>query len=338
MIKNMKNTYTNPIKKSISELGLIGNNVVDDENVKHLFLNDWIISNKRESRLYPNGLPWTGNYTKTEFLLDQSNSYIINNLGFRGKNFNENNELVFAGCSFTFGLGLPEKEIWGSQVAKALNVNYSNISQPGDSVVAIINNIYKYFEEYGHPKILLCLFPDFYRFIVPVNTETLITKYTYFPVHPESMLSSTHIMYQESETYSKKPHYAENVFSPDLPFFYSYQYIKMLEQYCKQAKILFLWSTWSSHLYNFIIQQENISNNFVDLKSNRWIKNNDGLDEYLDECNKHDHLRHLYPKNFDTATDIEDEEYYSKKARHCGVHKHMHWAEGFLEIIQDIKN
>ena len=27
-----------------------------------------------------------------------------------------------------------------------------------------------------------------------------------------------------------------------------------------------------------------------------------------------------------------------KKSRHSAVHRHMHWAEGFLEIIQDIKN
>jgi len=334
----MKNTHTDSIKESIKNLGLIGKNVIDDQNIKHLFLNNWIISGNLKPGLYPNGLPWIGHRTNTEFLLDQSNSYFINSLCFRGEDFNKDNELVVAGCSFTFGLGLPEKEIWGSQIANTLNMKYSNISKPGDSVVAIINNIYKYFEEYGHPKILLCLFPDFYRFIVPINTETLITRNTYFPVHPDSMLSSTHIIFQESEKYSMKPHYSENVFSPDLPFFYSYQYIKMLEQYCKEAKILFLWSTWSNQLYKLIVQQENISNNFVYLKSDRWEKNNDGIDVYLDECNEHDYLKPLYPNNFDRSTDIEDEKYYSKTANHSGVHKHRHWAEGFLERIQSIKN
>jgi hypothetical protein len=330
-MKNMTNIYTDTIKGNMKRLGLIGSKLIDTQSVDHLFLNDWVVANKREPKLYPNGLPWTGDYTKKVFMLDQENSYLINSLGFRGKEFNKNNELLFSGCSFTFGLGLPEKEIWGTRIADNLGMEYSNLGLPGDSVVGIITNIYKYFEEYGHPKILLCLFPDFYRFLIPVNSDVLITKHTNTD---RSMLSGLHILHQETEEYSKKPHYAENVFSTDLTFFYSYQYIRMLEKYCKQAGILFLWSTWSESLYDLIIQQNNISENFVYLKSNRWIRNG-SFDIYLDNCTSHDHLKDVYPNNFDRSTDVEDGDFYNKRSFHSGVHKHIHWAEGFMEAIND---
>jgi len=327
----MKNTYTNSIKDNTKMLGLVGSELIDNKSIDHLFLNDWVITNKRESKLYPNGLPWGGNYTKKIFMLDQANSYFINTLGFRGKEFSRNNQLVFSGCSFTFGLGLPEEEIWGKRIANSLGMECSNLGLPGDSVVGIITNIYKYFEEYGHPKILLCLFPDFYRFLIPINSDILTTKYANAET---GMLSGVHILHKETEEYSKKPHYAEDVFSPDLAFFYSYQYIKMLEKYCKQAGILFLWSTWSGLLYDLIIQQNNISENFVYLKSNRWIKKG-SIDVYLDECTAHDHLKDLYPNNFDRSTDTEDGGFYNKRSPHSGVHKHIHWAEGFIEKIND---
>lgn len=327
----MTNIYTNTVKENAKRLGLIGTKAINNTSLDHLFLNDWVVANKRQPKLYPNGLPWTGDYTKKEFMLDQSNSYLINSFGFRGKEFNKDSELLFAGCSFTFGLGLPEEEIWGSHVANALGMQYSNLGLPGDSVVGIVSNIYKYFEEYGNPKILLCLFPDFYRFLIPVNFDTLITKHTR---EGGNMLSGLHIFYQQTEDYSKKPHYAENVFSPDLAFFYSYQYIRMLEKYCKEAGILFLWSTWSETLYDLIIQQNNISENFVYLKSNRWIRQG-SIDVYLDECTAHDHLKELYPNNFDRSTDIEDGDFYNKRSYHSGVHKHRHWAEGFMEKIND---
>lgn len=321
-------------KKELAALGLLGNKFRQTQSGSYLFYSDWIRSNFEKGH-YPSGLPWSSiNISETPeiFYLDQANTYDINDLGFRSKDFKEGTDLVFSGCSFTFGIGLPEDVIWGVQIAKELGMEYSNLGLPGDSVAGIVTNIYQYFKKYGHPKILLCMFPDFYRTIIPENSDVLVS--TINNTNSYHALTKLSIINQNWPKYSKKPHDVQNVISPDIPFYYSMQYIKMLEQYCKMAGIKFFWSTWSSMLYSLLNKQNNFSDSFLYVESNQW-EFRGAKDVYLLECDKHDYLKEIYPDNFDMATDVEDAYYYDKKSWHSGVHRHTHWKEYFLEAIND---
>ena len=330
-------TSINDTKKLLINLGLLGNDGRMQSDGKYLFYSNWMTTRFKKG-LYENGLPWSNsglsNQNKNEeFILDYPNSYMINEHGFRSNELIEGTDLVFSGCSFTFGIGLPEDAIWGSIIAKKMGLTYSNLGIPGDSVMGSITNIYQYFKEYGHPKILLCMFPDFYRTLIPENSDILISKRNYSGIISNPI--RTYILNEDHPKYSKIPYYIEDVISPDVPFYYSMRYIKMLEQYCKAANIKFLWSTWSPITYSLLESQTDFSDHFVYTKSNMWGWV-DQKDVAFFECDEHDYLKEQYPNCFDMSTDIEDGIYYEKKLSfHSGVHKHTHWAEEFIEKIND---
>lgn len=334
----MKNTFIDNNEKYkyyLEYLGLLGKDFSQHQSGSHLFYDQWLYSPFKEGTY--NGMPWSYegeiNFNNPETFLDKENKYRINSKGFRSEEFKKETELVFSGCSFSFGVGIPENAIWGVQIANKLNLSCSNLSIPGDSVMGIINNIYQYFNDYGHPKVLLCLFPDFYRTIIPENSNVLVSETNKNAKY--NALTKMYVSNQEYPKYSKLPHKIENVISPDISFYYSMQYIKMLEKYCKSNNIKFLWSTWSKSLYGLLSSRKEFSNYFVYLDSDNWEHINK-KDVYYPGCSNHEYLKKMYPKHFDSSTDTEDEAYYNKLSFHSGAHKNMHWAESFLEKLEEM--
>lgn len=68
-------------------------------------------------------------------------TYRINSEGFRGGDFVEGGAM-FLGCSLTFGIGMPEEDIWPSIVARELNLPCINLGVPGganDSIFRMAN-------------------------------------------------------------------------------------------------------------------------------------------------------------------------------------------------------
>lgn len=57
--------------------------------------------------------------------------YRINSQGFRGEDFEPSGSILALGCSFTFGIGLAETQIWPSVFGKQLQASVSNVSWPG---------------------------------------------------------------------------------------------------------------------------------------------------------------------------------------------------------------
>ena len=61
-------------------------------------------------------------------------SYRLNSEGFRGDEFNSDNpNIVTLGCSYTFGIGLAEQDIWPSMLGQHLNLAVHNLAIPGSS-------------------------------------------------------------------------------------------------------------------------------------------------------------------------------------------------------------
>jgi hypothetical protein len=67
-------------------------------------------------------------------------NYSINNYGFRGGS-EYPKELDFAafGCSFTFGVGLPEHMLWHNIIAKKLGFTSTNFGLPASSIESVVD-------------------------------------------------------------------------------------------------------------------------------------------------------------------------------------------------------
>jgi hypothetical protein len=125
--------------------------------------------------------------------------YKLNEQYFRSQsfsNFNSNNvNALYAGCSFTFGMGLPDSLLWTSilndKIEKYLDkkVEPFNIGFRGFSNYLIIKNIMSFIRTYGKPNFLFIVFPDCAReFLFNEKSE----QYEYvFPrfFHPDKFNS-----------------------------------------------------------------------------------------------------------------------------------------------------
>lgn len=279
---------------------------------------------------------------------DNVNSYVLNNLGYRSDGFDEFTELLSAGCSFTFGSGVAQGRRWSSIISQNLGLRESNIGVCAWSTQAIIQNIFAYFKKYGHPKVLVCLFPDDTRSVLPsisgfVEYEDAIGQDSFELANVMLDRTNSDYLYKKKTNYSKKPHSASDVIPVELPFYYYLKYIHFLELYCKTAGIQFLWSTWDSELDSYLAKtsmnqiQKNYEyfgfSSYVPLDCSTWewdVSSYGGgmTSDSLEKSKKlyngcHPQLRELDGDNFFIGSDLGG-------LVHWGSHKHAHIAESFL--------
>ena len=103
--------------------------------------------------------------------IDIKTLYKINSDGLRSDEFTSSHSgkhVLFAGCSVTFGDGLPLEYIWPYIVYREIgdkeNISgYFNIARPGLTATEIINQIFKYIRLYGNPDVIITAFPDVMR-------------------------------------------------------------------------------------------------------------------------------------------------------------------------------
>jgi hypothetical protein len=182
----------------------------------------------------------------------------VNKKKYRSPEFKKDTDLLIAGCSFTYGVGIPKEFMWAEIVAKDLNLSHANLALPGESVVGQVKKIFAYFKEYGHPKFLCAMFPDFGRFLSPQNSKHFVSNSALLNIErkkadnisienfwDDNFLYTSNLgPWIPDIKFSRSPHKAENVLIPEISHFYSAQFILMLEQYCILAGINFIWSIW----------------------------------------------------------------------------------------------
>lgn len=103
--------------------------------------------------------------------VDLVNFYKINSMGFRSDEFTDKHDgqhILFAGCSMTFGDGIPLQYLWAHKLYSKIKAEhgasgYFNIASNGASVGVIIENTYKYIKKYGKPDYVFMLLPDLQR-------------------------------------------------------------------------------------------------------------------------------------------------------------------------------
>jgi hypothetical protein len=94
--------------------------------------------------------------------------YFVNKQGYRSEDFDNlvsKDTIYVGGCSVTFGLGLEENVRWSTLLKDKLSAKYlADVSAPGNSCSRIFQDVYKYINRYGKPKIVMLLLPNVSRY------------------------------------------------------------------------------------------------------------------------------------------------------------------------------
>jgi hypothetical protein len=306
----------------------------DNENFNKFFLNDFL-------HYKIDGIVESGSVQKgfSQFL-DLDGEYRHNFFGYRSPEFHKNTQAIFAGDSFTYGVGLPENGIWSSIINQKFNFDSVNMGFPGASVTGIVGNLMHYFKVYGNPEYLFCMFPDFSRMQVFLNKEIMVSS-SNTKIDGITEIQMAHLSnYNNRPKYSKKPFLIEDVLPNEIPHYYSLKQIQMLEQYCDAAGIKFLWSMFEEPDHSSIVKLKNNEfgyySHFIDTEQQRWSKDlnsNDvfssiGEQEVAIKCHKTE--RETFGDRFFIAGDVE----LGRERAHFGIHRHIHAADFFIKEIE----
>lgn len=104
---------------------------------------------------------------------DEGLTYSLNNYGHRSEDFNkldkDNYNILFSGCSTTFGDGLPEQFRWSKLMYDEIVIDnkgpFQCLSFLGGGADKIVGNILKYCNKFGNPDTIFVLFNDFTRHV-----------------------------------------------------------------------------------------------------------------------------------------------------------------------------
>jgi hypothetical protein len=218
---------------------------------------------------------WSGDFKKHNFWVKEEE---LNSLNFRSEEFiyeHKGMNIIFTGCSQTFGTGLLQEELWTFKLYNLIKENnkvsgYFNLATPGASIGHCVANLFKYFKKYGNPNVVF--------FNMPNTCRTYHYNKKEMALH-DGRFSDEHI---------------------DLFNVLSYQYYLMLELYCKTNNIKLFVFSWHentnllmrNNFKNFIfISEQEISsfivNKYKNLKNATVARDNEhlgtGFHEYWTE-------------------------------------------------------
>jgi hypothetical protein len=270
-------------------------------------------------------------------------SYTINEMGYRGEEFGTDPaEIVTAGCSQTWGSGIPDEFIWPQILAKRTNKKVDNVAYYGKSIPGIVEILFCYFREIGNPKYVFVAFPDLYRMLFPTTANLMHTKNVLveseYPEKDQPMIANTNLgetrLYSQKPKYFKTPYFMEEVMTGEITIWQGLQYIQMLQKYCDAAGIILKYGTWDISAYHFFkaIDTDKFYKDYVDLEPHKWhiFNPNDGKEYYIDKAYCHEDQRDDENDFFwERANDFNP----LNGNAHIGVHKHIHIADVFEKVV-----
>jgi len=280
----------------------------------------------------------------------------LNRFGFRSPEFKNGIDFLFSGCSVTYGVGLNEEDLWHSMLARELDIKYASVAYPGDSVASQVLKIFAYIKEFGSPKNIVCLFPNFDRFLMFNNKNLLASNqffryyqdehwvnmmcgdakeddknaYLYNLLRASSDIHDTH----GRPKYFKVPLISNDVITQEISHMYSAQMINMLSQYCQLANINLIWSTWDSPSARLIneVKNELYFKEYVDMGIDHWDRNFEKVTDLytLNQGDIHCHYDQANHAEFHFASD----RIHGIGHAHYGFHRHLHFFDTFLNEIK----
>lgn len=111
-------------------------------------------------------------HLKNNGWLDNTFKYRINSQGFRGADFTEQPGIVFLGCSYTVGIGVPEENTFAAIVAKELKLQCLNLGRSAGSNDTCFR-IGSYWIPKLKPKAVVLISPEISRFEIISNNNTV---------------------------------------------------------------------------------------------------------------------------------------------------------------------
>jgi hypothetical protein len=334
-------------------------NVYKNYEISNYILNNFTDKNTlsifkpNDQNLYkPKGIYFPGN------IIDQDNEYKINELGFRG-NLKNNAEILAVGCSYTFGVGVPEDGTWPNLLGSEINKDILNLGIPGATIKQISELIIKYVSKYDKPKTIFAFFPPIFRTSLIEDVEFYSSTKNINPkkqkqIDRQSSFQSK-IFYNinrkeiffEKEDYSpfskskeKGVRYMENVFSPHQLISDSIDSISIIEDFCYSHGIELYWSMWdnpSSMLMDVLVTIPNFKLKkyikFADDKfSNYQTKNNIFPNNFCSLSHNSNLVNH---SSWNVGSDITYS--YGKPIKdvpsHPGIHFQHHVADLFKSLL-----
>jgi hypothetical protein len=268
--------------------------------------------------------------------------YTLNNYKARGEDFKETAEIVTLGCSQTYGEALPQNYIWPEVFSNITNKKVHNLAQRGDSVQGQVFKAFKYFKEIGNPKVILGLFPSSRVEMPTIGGIFEDTSRKNSLIKEKKYIQTVFLKNAEEPVkYSKLPHNPVEVIPEEVGLFYSFTFIQMLEQYCKDRNIMLLWTFWDDEWFIDYVK-ENAQEALIN-----YIDHNKILINFQVECLNGKDIS-LYKENpielnltcHQDNKDILNHPLYSHAADcnhetntpgHFGIHAHLHVADMFYE-------
>jgi hypothetical protein len=176
-------------------------------------------------------------------------SYYINNYGARGdwsieEQKDDHLNIAVFGCSFTFGVGLPENKTWAAQFVQKLQVDKPvqliNLGYPGGSIAKNLKH-FKYLTDIYKIDMAVFLLPTHWREEYP---EYYTSDY---PVHYYNFIPNFAIEYQKEKW---EQYYS---YSTDGTRFYDMvKMISYIELIASVKNIETYYSSWDEQTLNFI--------------------------------------------------------------------------------------
>jgi lysophospholipase L1-like esterase len=168
--------------------------------------------------------------------------YTVNSNNFRNEHFtelsNKNYNVLALGCSYAFGIGLPEQFSWPRILESYIkdkkdDVKVVNLGSPGLGVDSIINNLISFISKYGAPDAIFALFPDMNRHVIFHPRDNNFIQYAPTTKNIKDKNSDPYI-FSKARSYA----FEDRMYS-------SVNQIRMLEELCKAYNIKLFWNSWS---------------------------------------------------------------------------------------------
>jgi hypothetical protein len=261
-----------------------------------------------------------------DYDLFSKENYSINRKLYRGKDFIEGSpaEILAAGCSQTWGTGLPDTLIWPNILKEKLNAkDVDNLGQPGKSIRGIVEIIFSYFKEVGHPEKLFILLPPMWRFRLPRTPGVMVSK----EKHNNDIIIDGAVYHEDNAKFYKLPLALHEIITEEIAYDQALMSLRLLEQYCKQSNIFLSYGFWDpdENLFFKEIANQNKYYEKYSFIDSSWFNgktfNGDHPDCHQDFANNPG-----FRMFWEMANDYDQHE-----NAHIGAHASIHIAEKFYE-------
>ena len=274
---------------------------------------------------------------------DSRHEYVHNSWGCRDEEFTGPVDILAAGCSMTYGQGIPIEHRWSSILGETLDATTATLAVPGWSTQSMVNAVMNYIIKFGKPKAVALWLPDFFRVDYVTNKDLLVINKN--KSNDEEVEGAIGLVYsaighiKDTPKISKKPHLHEDVLNSETTAFLAGQSLRFLVEYCKEAKIELVYSTWDLSTHQLIsyvdslYKKENLADPSLPYSPEGNFSGYVDAEYYLEtnqdlaELNCHSGVKERAAYCFDWGTDIDG---------HVGTHMHAHVAEKFANRLGSI--